>query len=109
MPEKVFLSAMAPPDMPRERRPWREQQSLSEEDFKVFEPRLKPPSLTDAILLHPDTAITMSCNERSMLYSSMMPTTSASHSRCLRVNQAFDWDTWQPESGHFGMMMAETH
>ncbi len=35
MPLKAFLSAMASPDIPWEKRPWRQQRGLSEADFKV--------------------------------------------------------------------------
>ena len=35
MPWKAFLSAMATPDTPLEARPWRQQRTLGEDDFKV--------------------------------------------------------------------------
>ena len=35
MPAKVFFSAMAAPTIPRQSRPWREQHTLSETQFKV--------------------------------------------------------------------------
>lgn len=35
MPRAAFLSAMAAPDMPEARRPWRRQQELSEAEFQV--------------------------------------------------------------------------
>lgn len=35
MPRAAFLSAMAAPDMPEARRPWRRQRELSEADFQV--------------------------------------------------------------------------
>jgi hypothetical protein len=36
MPRAAFLSAMAAPDMPEARRPWRRQRELSEADFQVI-------------------------------------------------------------------------
>ena len=35
MPAAAFLSAFPAPDIPMEQRPWRQQSSLSEEEFKV--------------------------------------------------------------------------
>ena len=35
MPAAAFLSAFPAPDIPMEQRPWRQQRSLSEEQFKV--------------------------------------------------------------------------
>ena len=35
MPHKAFLSAMASPDIAFGSRPWRQQRSLAEEEFKV--------------------------------------------------------------------------
>ena len=35
MPEHVFLSAMAAPDIPEDVRPWRRNRDLDEESFKV--------------------------------------------------------------------------
>ncbi|KAK9813306.1 hypothetical protein WJX72_012248 [[Myrmecia] bisecta] len=34
MPVKVFLSAMASPNIPEDQRPWRQQRTLNEEEFK---------------------------------------------------------------------------
>ena len=36
MPEHVFLSAMAAPDMAEDLRPWKQQQSLDEAAFQVW-------------------------------------------------------------------------
>ena len=35
MPKHLFVSAMAAPDIPQERRPWRQNSTLDEEAFKV--------------------------------------------------------------------------
>ena len=35
MPKQLFLSAMASPDLPVEKRPWRQNSSLDEKQFKV--------------------------------------------------------------------------
>lgn len=35
MPRRAFLSAMAPPDLPPQQRPWRQQRALPEADFKA--------------------------------------------------------------------------
>ena len=35
MPVHVFLSAMASPDIPVEKRPWRQQKTLAEDEFKA--------------------------------------------------------------------------
>lgn len=37
MPRHVFLSAMASPDIPKQDRPWRQQRSLSEKEFQVYQ------------------------------------------------------------------------
>ena len=35
MPKHIFLSAMAAPDIPEDRRPWRRNRDLDEDSFKV--------------------------------------------------------------------------
>lgn len=35
MPRKAWLSALASPDLPEPQRPWRQQRTLGEQDFKV--------------------------------------------------------------------------
>ena len=35
MPKHIFLSAMAAPDIPEDRRPWRKNRDLDEDSFKV--------------------------------------------------------------------------
>lgn len=37
MPKHLFLSAMAPPDVPEDKRPWRRNSSLDGEAFKVLQ------------------------------------------------------------------------
>lgn len=35
MPRKAWLSALASPDLPEPQRPWRQQRTLGEQDFKA--------------------------------------------------------------------------